>query len=32
MVLCISPLEAKSIKPHYALYRQLPRPILLELF
>jgi hypothetical protein len=32
MVLCISPLEAESIKPRYALYRQPSHPILLDLF
>ncbi len=32
MLLCISPLEAESIKTHYALFRQLPRAILHDLF
>ena len=32
ILLCISPLEAESIKPRYELYRQLPRAILLDLF
>ena len=32
MLLCLPPLEAESIKPRYALYRQLPRAILLDLF
>ena len=32
MLLCISPHEAEIIKPLYALCRQLPRAILLDLF
>jgi hypothetical protein len=32
MLLCISPLEAESIKTRYALFRQLPRAILHDLF
>jgi hypothetical protein len=29
---CISPLDAKIFKPRHALYHQLPRAILLDLF